>query len=187
MGERCGIINKVDFAEWRFEILRLDATCLSGALRHWAIIAPFNVSLLCQFVHESCTSFLEPIDGSVRLHGRDEDVEDPEEDEHGGSDSLDGFGTTELSTDSGMSSQEEDTNGEKGFNHKNGHGETQVAGWHLESTGGSDNSVVDGSHGPCDTNTQEHVDSVGTGYVTHGGIGSLVLDSGSLGGEGIWN
>jgi len=45
------------------------------------------VSLICQFVHES-RSFLEPRDGSVGLHGGDQDVEDPEEDKNGGGDSL---------------------------------------------------------------------------------------------------
>ena len=55
----------------------------------------------------------------------------------------------------------------------------------MEASIGSNCSVVDGSHGPCDTNTKEYVDGVGAGHITHGSVGSLVLNSGGLGGEGI--
>ena len=45
---------------------------------------------------------------------------------------------------------------------------------------------VDSSHGPGDTNTQEDIDSVGAGNITNGVVGSIILDSGGLGSESIW-
>lgn len=45
---------------------------------------------------------------------------------------------------------------------------------------------VDGSHGPCDSNTQEHVDGVGAGNISNGVVCSLVFNGSCLGGEGIW-
>ena len=47
--------------------------------------------------------------------------------------------------------------------------------------------VVDGGDGPGDADAEEDVDGVGAGHVTHGVVGGLVLDSGGLGGEGIWS
>ena len=47
--------------------------------------------------------------------------------------------------------------------------------------------MVDGCHGPGDADAEEDVDGVGAGHVTHGVVRGLVLDSGGLGGEGIWS
>ena len=44
---------------------------------------------------------------------------------------------------------------------------------------------VDGGHGPGDADAEEDVDGVGAGDVAHGGVGRLVLDGGSLGGERV--
>ena len=45
---------------------------------------------------------------------------------------------------------------------------------------------VDGSHGPCNSDTQEHVDSVGAGHVAHRVVCSLIFNGSCLGGKGIW-
>ena len=44
---------------------------------------------------------------------------------------------------------------------------------------------VDGSHGPCDTNAQEDIDSVRASNISNGVICSVVLNSGGLGGESV--
>merc|ERR1719166_733422 len=47
--------------------------------------------------------------------------------------------------------------------------------------------MIDGSHGPCDTNTKEDIDSIGTGNVTNGCISSFILDGSCFTGKGVWN
>ena len=44
---------------------------------------------------------------------------------------------------------------------------------------------IDGSDGPCDTNTKEHIDSVRASDVTNRVVSSIILNSSSLRGEGI--
>ena len=45
---------------------------------------------------------------------------------------------------------------------------------------------VDGGHGPCNSDTQEHVDSVGSGNISDRVVCSLVFNGSCLGGKGIW-
>ena len=63
------------------------------------------------------------------------------------------------------------------------HGHDELHG--LASDGVSLGGPVEGGHGPCDANTQEHVDSVGAGDVSDGVVGAVVLNGGGLGGEGV--
>ena len=44
---------------------------------------------------------------------------------------------------------------------------------------------VDGGHWPCDADTQEDVDSVGTGHVANRVVGILVLDGSHFTGESV--
>ena len=45
---------------------------------------------------------------------------------------------------------------------------------------------VDSSHGPCDSDTEEHVDSVGSGNISNRVVRTLVFNGSCLGGKGIW-
>lgn len=51
------------------------------------------------------------IDDLVGFKGRDEYVKDPEEDKNSRSDGLDGFGSTQLATNGGVTTQHQDDNG----------------------------------------------------------------------------
>ena len=42
------------------------------------------------------------------------------------------------------------------------------------------------SHGPCNTNTKEHVHSVGAGHITNRGICGLILNSSCLWSKCVW-
>jgi len=82
-----------------------------------------------------------------------------------------------------MSPGEEDEDGAGGLDTEHGDGESQASHGNHELL--SLSLPVDGSHGPGDTNTQEDIDSVGASDVTNGVIGSIVLNSGGLGGESV--
>lgn len=64
--------------------------------------------------------------------------------------------------------------------------------WRSPSPSGADFEVlslgppVDGGHGPCDSDTQEDVDSVGASYVAHRVVGVVILNGGDFTGEGVW-
>ena len=45
---------------------------------------------------------------------------------------------------------------------------------------------VDGGHGPCNSDTQEHVDSVGSGNISNRVVCGLIFNGSGLGGKGIW-
>ena len=45
---------------------------------------------------------------------------------------------------------------------------------------------VDGGHGPCNSDTQEHVDSVGAGNISNRVVCGLIFNGSGLGGKGIW-
>ena len=63
------------------------------------------------------------------------------------------------------------------------HGHNELHG--LASDGVGLGGPVERGHGPCDADTQEHVDSVGTGDVSDGVVGAVVLNGSGLGGEGV--
>ncbi len=46
---------------------------------------------------------------------------------------------------------------------------------------------VDGSHGPCNTNTKENVHSVWASHIANGGVSGVVLDGSDFASEGVWN
>jgi len=123
------------------------------------------------------------IDDFVGLQGGDEHVEDPVEHEDGRGNDLDRLGPAELASDGGGAPGEQDEDGEQSLDTEDRHGESQAADGHEEL--GALNTVVDGGHGPGDTNTEEDVDGVGAGDVTNGGVSGLVLNGGGLGSEGI--
>jgi len=123
------------------------------------------------------------IDDFVGLQSGDEHVEDPEEHEDGRGNGLDRLRTAEFASNGGWAPGEEDHDGEQSLDTEHRHGESQAADRHQEL--GALNTVVDGGHGPRDTNTEEDVDGVGAGDVTNGGVGGLVLNGGGLGSEGI--
>ena len=99
-----------------------------------------------------------------------------------------------------MSSGQQDKDSAGGFNTEDGDRETQAGrkkmsfsfillDSFLPSNGNNElfslSFPVDSSHGPCDTNTKEHVDSIRASHVTNGVISSIIFNSGGLGSEGI--
>lgn len=130
------------------------------------------------------------LDDIVHLQSRDHDVEAPEEDKEGRRDGLEELGSSELSADGRVSPREQNEDGEAGLDTEDGHGEAQAAHGHDELHGLASDGVglggpVESGHGPCDADTQEHVDSVGAGDVSDGVVGAVVLNGGGLGGEGV--
>jgi len=108
---------------------------------------------------ESIADDLESgIDNFVSLKSRDENVEDPEEDENGSSDDFWSSGASKLTTNGWVTTDHQDGNGQAGFDTENGDGEAQASRFHFEIH--ALRFPIDGSHGPCDANTKEHVDSV---------------------------
>jgi len=131
------------------------------------------------FFLASSNIFLESwVDDTISFQSGDSNIEAPEEDKYGCWDGLEELGSTKLSTNHWTSSEHQDGNGEQSFNTEDGDGESQAANGHFESQALS--FPVDGSHGPCDTNTKEDIDSVGASDVTDGSISSLILNSGGL-------
>merc|ERR1711887_515160 len=70
-----------------------------------------------------------------------------------------------------------------GFQAEDGHRESQASDGDIE--GQALGLPVDGSHGPCDSDTEEHVDSVGSGNISDRVVCSLVFNGSCLGGKGI--
>jgi len=129
-------------------------------------------------------SFLESwLNHTISFHGGDHDIEDPEEDEESWWNCLEEFGAAELSTNSRMSPGQEDQDGAGGLDTEHRHGESQASNGNNKLF--SLSLPVDGSHGPCDTNAQEDIDSVRASNISNGVICSVVLNSGGLGGESI--
>ena len=101
-----------------------------------------------------------------------------------------------------MSSGQEDEDGAESFQAEDGHRESQAGenkvSWiekkmkrrDKPSDGDIEGQAlglpVDGSHGPCDSDTEEHVDSVGAGNISNRVVCSLVFNGSCLGGKGIW-
>ena len=99
-----------------------------------------------------------------------------------------------------MSSCQQDEDGTQSFQTEDGYGEAQAerheSGWISKMTrkqpsdrdneGLSLGLPVDGSHGPGDADTKEHVDSVGAGNISNRVVCSLVFNGSCLGGKGIW-
>ena len=172
---------------------------LVGWLEKWAVCQ--NRFLIIKIGLET------GIDDFVGFQGGNEHVEAPEENKDAGSDGLDRFGAAQLAAHGGVASQHQDDDGEQSLNTENCHGESQaervestrenVINWFWEvrlDIGVPANGdieaialrfVVDGSHGPCNTNTQEHVHSVWASYVTNRGISSLVFNGGDFAGKGV--
>ena len=67
------------------------------------------------------------VDDAVGLHGGDGDIEHPEEDESWWWDGLEELGSSQLSTNGRMSSDEKDEDGEQSLNTEHGHREAQAA------------------------------------------------------------
>ena len=99
-----------------------------------------------------------------------------------------------------MSSGQQDEDSQGGFNTEDGHRESQAARNTLVLLSSFASSVkpsngnneflslsfpVNGSHGPCDTNTQEHIDSIGASHVSNRVVSSVVLNSGGLGSKSV--
>ena len=141
------------------------------------------------------------LDHTISFKGRDHDIEHPEEDEDGWWDCLEELGAAELASNSGVSSGQQDEDSQGGFNTEDGDRETQAArntlvlvpsasASSVKPSNGNDEFFslsfpVDGSHGPGDTNTQEHVDSIGAGHISNRVVSSIVLNSGGLGGKRV--
>ena len=101
-----------------------------------------------------------------------------------------------------MSSEQKDEDGAESFDAEDGHRESQAeekkVSWiekkmkrrDKPSDGDIEGQAlglpVDGSHGPCDSDTEEHVDSVGAGNISNRVVGTLVFNGSCLGGKGIW-
>ena len=101
-----------------------------------------------------------------------------------------------------MSSGQEDEDGAESFQAEDGHRESQAeenkVSWiekkmrrrDKPSDGDIEGQAlglpVDGSHGPCDSDTEEHVDGVGAGNISNRVVCSLVFNGSCLGGKGIW-
>ena len=138
---------------------------------------------------------------TIGFQGGDHDIEDPEEDEDGWWDCLEELGAAQLASNSGVSSGQQDEDSQGGLNTEDGDRETQaarntlvllpsVSASSVKPSNGNDEFLslsfpVDGSHGPGDTNTQEHVDSIGAGHISHRVVSSVVLNSGGLGSKSV--
>lgn len=125
------------------------------------------------------------VDDFVGLQSGNEHVEDPEENKDGGSDGLDRFGTAQLAAHWRITSEHQNDDSQQSLNTEDRHGESQAA--HRDIKGIALRFVVDGSHGPCDTNTQEHVHSVWASHITNRGISGLVLNGSDFTGKGVRN
>jgi len=125
------------------------------------------------------------IDGAVGFHGRDEDVEDPEEDKDGGGDCLGSLGASQFATNGRMPPEHQEKDCQPRFDHEDGDRKTQTSRLDLEIV--SHSCMVNGCHGPCDADAEEDIDGVGSGHVSHGGIGSLVLNGGRFRGKSVRN
>jgi len=68
------------------------------------------------------------VDDLVGLHGGDEDVADPEEDEDARGDGLDALGASELAADRRVAPSQKDQNGAHSLATEERHGEAQAAG-----------------------------------------------------------
>merc|ERR1719397_2204426 len=90
-----------------------------------------------------------------------------------------------LSSNSWVSSDQEDEDGAESFQAEDGHRESQASDGDIE--GQALGLPVDGSHGPCDSDTEEHVDGVGAGNISNRVVCSLVFNGSCLGGKGIRN
>ena len=66
------------------------------------------------------------IDDFVGLQGGDEHVEDPEANEDGRSDGLDGFGAAQLASDSRVTTEHQDNDSEQSLNTEYRDGEAQA-------------------------------------------------------------
>merc|ERR1719472_639248 len=88
-----------------------------------------------------------------------------------------------LSSNGWVSSGQKDEDCTESFQAEDGHRESQASDGDIE--GQALGLPVDGSHGPCNSNTQEHVDGVGAGNISNGVLCSLVFNGSCLGGEGI--
>ena len=101
-----------------------------------------------------------------------------------------------------MSSEQKDEDGAESFQAEDGHRESQAeenkVSWiekkmkrrDKPSDGDIEGQAlglpVDGSHGPCDSDTEEHIDSVGASNISNRVVCSLVFNGSCLGGKGIW-
>ena len=82
---------------------------------------------VCRLESFLLDNFLESrIDDAIGLHGGDGNVEHPEEDEDSWRDCLEELGSSQLTTNGGMPSGDQDKDGETGLNTENGNGETQA-------------------------------------------------------------
>merc|ERR1719472_349910 len=90
-----------------------------------------------------------------------------------------------LSSNGWVSSEQKDEDGAESFQAEDGHRESQASDGDIE--GQALGLPVDGSHGPCDSDTEEHVDSVGASNISNRVVCSLVFNGSCLGGKGIRN
>jgi len=131
-----------------------------------------------------CESILESRwNDSISFQGGNEDIETPEKDKNSGGHSLYWLGSSQFSANCRVTTHHQNHDGKEGLNTKDGDGKSQASDGHVELV--ALGLVINSSHWPCDTNTQENVDSVWASNVTNWGISSFILNSSSFTGEGV--
>ena len=83
------------------------------------------------------------------------------------------------------SSEEKEGNSKESLNAEDDDGEGKSTGGDFKTDLAVSAGPVEGSHGPCDTDTEENVDSVGASDVSDRGISSIVTDGCGFRGKSI--
>jgi len=124
---------------------------------------------------------LEAFYVAVLLKGRKNDVEEPEAEEAISGDFLTRRRTAQLTAGNlGATADDEEDDGDDGEDTEDGETESERSWRDGESSFGFDGPVVNRGHGPCNTDSEEDVDTVGSGHVSDRRISVLILDGGDF-------
>lgn len=116
---------------------------------------------------------------AVRLEGGQQDVDEPEGEEHEQGEELGCPWAPELSAcHAGTPAVEQHQHAHHRHDGEEGDGKGQGAGVHLEHF--AFGVPVNGRDGPRHPDAQEHVHRVAARHVADGGVGVLVLDGGNF-------